>query len=307
ITYSRLRIIRNTLTGLTYQSKFKRSLHEQQRLQKQGHELWICLLQGYLFFGTAYSLLLRIRQRLRDSTQPKIRFLILDFRLVTGLDSSAVNSFIKLKNIAMSQGLFILFTDLTPTMQKRLRSSQNIISTEDKTCQIFSDLDRGVEWCEAQILEESQLRRRRFMPMAIQLEDFFSDTSYVRPFLKYLERCKLTEGEVLFSQGEPADAIYFLESGQVSLFLFQEDGQSTRLQTSSAGTVLGEVGLYRKSSHTAAGIADQPSRLYKLSKEALNKMQTEAPNLAAAFHESIARLLADQVVQATAGVENLLT
>lgn len=307
ITYSRLRVIRNTLTGLTYQSKFKRSLHEQQRLQKQGHEIWICLLQGYLFFGTAYNLLRRIRQRLRDPQQPKIRFLILDFRLVTGLDSSAVNSFIKLKNLAIAQGLFLIFTDLTPAMQQRLRGSQGVIIAQDPTCQVFSDLDRGVEWCEGQILEESQLRRKRFMPMAIQLEDFFTNTSHIRPFLKYLERHKLAEGEVLFAQGEPADALYFLESGQISLFLFQEDGQSTRLQTSSAGTVLGDVGLYRQAPHSAAGVADQPSRLYKLSKNALHQMETEAPHLAAAFHASIARLLAEQVVQATAGVENLLT
>lgn len=305
INYSGLRVIRSTLSGLTFHSKFRRSVHEQRRLREQGLELWICLVQGYLFFGTAYTLLSRIRHRLQDQRQPEIRFLVLDFRLVSGLDSSALNSFAKLRKIAIAQNVTIIFTSLTPDIQQQL-AGHGILNPHNDVCQMFPDLDRGVEWCEFQILETSQLRRKRFLPLAIQLEDFFSETTYIRPFMKYLQRCKLEAGDVLFAQGEPADSLYFLESGQISLFLSLEGGHSKRLQSSSAGTVLGDVGLYRRASHPASGIADQPSRLYRLTDMALNKMQQESPYLAAAFHESIARLLAEQVVQATAGVETLL-
>ncbi|NEO84014.1 MAG: cyclic nucleotide-binding domain-containing protein [Spirulina sp. SIO3F2] len=306
LNYSRLRVIRNTLSGLTYQSKFKRSVHEQQRLRERGAEIWIGLVQGYLFFGTAYTLLNQIRQRLNDQTQSPIRFLVLDFRLVSGLDSSAINSFVKLKQIAIAQDVLLIFTTLNPSISNQLASHGSVIREQDEAVQVFADLDRAVEWCEAKILESFHLRRKRFLPLAIHLEDFFTDTRHIRPFMKYLERCRLEAGDMLFAQGEPADALYFLESGQVSLFLTLDDGQSKRLQTSSAGTVLGDVGLYRRAAHRASGVADQPSRLYKLAGTALMQMQTEAPHLAAAFHESIARLLADQVVRATDGVEKLL-
>lgn len=302
LNYSRLHVIRSTLSGLTYQSKFKRSVHEQRRLRQQGSTIWIGLVQGYLFFGTAYTLLTQIRHRLEHPTQSPIRFLILDFRLVSGLDSSAVKSFVKLKQIAIAQDVTLVFTTLNPTIAHQLTDK----NSQHEIIKVFADLDRGVEWCEAKILEACHLRRKRFMPLAMHLEDFFSDPVYISPFMKYLRPCRLEVGEVLFVQGEPADALYFIESGQVSLFLTWEDGHSKRLQTSSAGTVLGDVGLYRRAAHRASGIADQPSRLYKLSAGALAHMQTEAPHLAAAFHESIARLLADQVVHATAGVEKLL-
>ncbi|MEM8638673.1 MAG: SulP family inorganic anion transporter [Cyanobacteria bacterium P01_G01_bin.54] len=306
INYSRLQVIRNTLSGQTYQSKFKRSVHAQRRLQVQGQELQICLVQGYLFFGTAYTLLKWIRQRLQQATETPIRFLLLDFRLVSGLDSSAIYSFVKLKQIAQLREVTLVFTALSTSIAQRLTGPGGMITTDDERIQVFTDLDRGVEWCESQILEDAQLRRKRFIPMAIHLEDFFVDSQHIRPFMKYLQRCKLNTGDILFAQGDPADALYFLESGQVSLFLSLSKNHSQRLQTSSAGTVLGEVGLYRRATHRTSGIADQPSRLYKLSQVALIEMQTQAPHLAAAFHESMAHLLAEQVFQATVGVEKLL-
>ena len=45
-------------------------------------------LQGYIFFGTSNLLLNRIRSRLTGCVRVRPRFVVLDFRRVTGIDSS---------------------------------------------------------------------------------------------------------------------------------------------------------------------------------------------------------------------------
>ena len=49
----------------------------------------------------------------------------------------------------------------------------------------------------------------------------------------------------------------------------------------------------------------RPSVLYRLSIPALERMTREAPELAAAFHQFVARLLADRMVNTTSAAQML--
>jgi SulP family sulfate permease len=306
ITYSSLRVIRNTLSGLTYPSRLNRTFHEQRILRRQGQNIQIFIVQGYLFFGTAYSLLSDIRAYLDSLKGDDTQFVILDFRLVSGLDSSALNSFIKMKNLAAQAHTLLLFTGLSAKIEATLRSRQGMIQPQDEVCHVFPDLDQGVEWCEAKIIEQASFRRKRFIPFAMQLEEYFDNPESVKPFLHYLEKMKVPAGTVLFQQGESAKALYFIESGQISTFVELESGQTKPLQTSGPGTIVGEVGLYGQTRHRASGVADKASSVYKLSRQALQKMQRERPEIAAEFHQTVARILADRLSQAVSGVEKLM-
>lgn len=306
VKYSTNHVIRNALSGSNYRSKFERSFHEQKLLRTQGEQLCILCLQGYVFFGTANTLLNYVRERLVTKNHPAIRFLILDFRLVAGLDSSAALSFIKMKQLAQKCSVTLVFTQLSPRVLSKLQKSGCIEQENEQNCQTFPDLDRGVEWCESKIIETAAFRRKRFIPLVIQLEEFFPLPHQVKQFMRYLEKLQVPSGFFLFRQGDAPKSLYFIESGQVSLLLDVDHGQIKRLGTSSAGTVIGYVGLYRNSPHPASAITDQSSRLYRLSSESLQKMQIDEPQLAAAFHQFIARLLAERLVQAREGMEILL-
>ncbi|HEY9887811.1 MAG TPA: SulP family inorganic anion transporter [Candidatus Obscuribacterales bacterium] len=307
ITYSSLQVIRNTLSGLTYPSRHNRTFHEQRILRQQSSNIQIFVVQGYLFFGTAYSLLSDIRPYIDHLPKPAApQFLILDFRLVSGLDSSAINSFIKMKTLAEQAQAYLLFTGLSPKIEAALRGRQGVIQPKDAVCQIFPDLDQGVDWCEAKIIEQATLRRKRFIPFAMQLEEFFTDRDRVKPFMQYLEKRKIAAGELLFEQGNAATALYFIESGQISTFLELGEGKTKQLQTSGPGTIVGEVGLYGQTRYAGSGMADKPSSVYQLSRSALEQMQQEHPDIAAEFHQAVARILAARLTQAVAGVEKLM-
>jgi SulP family sulfate permease len=134
ITYSSLQVIRNRLSGLTYPSRHNRTFHERRILQREGNNIQIFVVQGYLFFGTAYSLLSDIRAYLESVTKDDEQYLVLDFRLVSGLDSSAINSFVKMKHLAEQVNAYLLFTDLSPPIEAVLRGKQGAIAADDPVC-----------------------------------------------------------------------------------------------------------------------------------------------------------------------------
>ncbi|MEB3311575.1 MAG: SulP family inorganic anion transporter [Snowella sp.] len=308
ITYSNLQVIKNTLSGLTYQSNFERSFHQKKLLKQQGEQIYILRLQSYLFFGTANNLLETVRQRLSDVTLPKIKFLVIDFKLIEGIDSSAVISFVKIKQLTQKFSVNLILSDLLPSISEQFKLYKIIDVLEEETigCYEFPDLDRGVEWCENQVLQNVMFRRRRFVPLLIQLEEIFPLPQQVSQFLDYLEILKIEAGYYLFHQGEMPNAIYLIDSGQVSLIRESENGQSERLGTLGEGTVIGEIGFYGHFSHECSAISDRPTRLYRLSQEVLQKMEAENPKLAAACHQFIAQLLAERIVQLRLRSENLL-
>ena len=299
IAYSNLQVIKNTLSGASYQSNFERSFHQKQLLQEQGDQIYILRLQSYLFFGTANNLLEHIRQRLSDINLPKIKFLVIDFKQIEGIDSSAVVSFIKMKQLAQKFSAILILTSLSPIITEQFKPYKiiDLAIAEQASCYGFPDLDQGIEWCENQILEEAIFRRRRFVPLLIQLEDVFPLPEQVQPFLNYLESSKIEVGHYLFRQGEIPTAIYLIESGQISLIREVENGQTERLGTVGEGTVIGEIGFYGNFLQECSAISDRPTRLYCLSKERLQQMEEENPRLAAACHQFIAQLLAKRIVQ----------
>ncbi len=86
VSYSRINAVKHTLSGATYHSKVERPLVHRQTLQERGGEIFILRLQGFIFFGTAQKLLDQIRDRLNDPGQPRLRFVVLDFRQVVLLE-----------------------------------------------------------------------------------------------------------------------------------------------------------------------------------------------------------------------------
>jgi SulP family sulfate permease len=102
-----------------------------------------------------------------------------------------------------------------------------------------------------------------------------------------------------------SDDMYLIESGEATAWLELEGGARRRLRTMGPGTVVGESGMYLKAKRSATVLTNGPSILYRLSTESLAKMTREAPHVAAAFHQFVARLLAERMVHATKAVQKI--
>ena len=307
INYSRVEFVKDELTGLTYRSRMERPVEHRRLLEEKGPHILVLRLQGFLFFGTAQSLLNRIRVRLGDADQPAVRFLLLDFHRVSALDSSAVIGFTRLHQLAQAGEIKLVLAELTPTMRERLERG-GLIETEGSLLRMFPSLDHAMEWCEGKMLAEDQRSIiRRAASLESRLQEVFQQPGQIERFRSYLEKLDLPAGAQLIHQGDSPDAMYFVDSGRVSAQLELEPGRAIRLSSMGAGTVVGEVGLYLHQERTASVITDMPSVVFRLPATALTQMRERDPDLAAALHEWMVRLLAHRLTDNNRTLEALLS
>lgn len=305
VNYSRLTITKRASSGAYHHSNVLRTSEETDILQAEGEQIYILELQGLIFFGTANKLLNQIRDRIDHPTTQEVRFVILDFRLVSGLDASAVLSFAKLKQVATQKQVHLLFTHLSPEAMQLLKQGE-CLEADDPFCHIFADLDRGLEWCEHQILQGSNLSQSKERSLHEHLEADFADPKQVERLMNCLEIRQLASEEHLFRQGDPFDGLYFVGSGQVSVVLEIGEGQTKRIRTYTVGNTIGEMGLYRKTQRMASVVADKPSTVYFLPTQAFEQIEASDPLLASNIHRFIVNLLAERLNHREQELKNLL-
>jgi SulP family sulfate permease len=305
VDYSRIDLVKDDIGGGAYRSKVDREPEHLEILRSEGNRIHVLTLQGIVFFGTAHSLLERIRSRAYSPALPRLEFLVMDFRRVRSLDSSAVLAFIKTHQLAQSRNFILVLTGLSDSVRRQL--DQGGLPVADlPEVRLFAELDRGVEWCENQLLEA----RVAAVPessdaLPALLREGLGESLDPERLMDYLEVREVDAGEELIRQGDVSDDLYFLESGRLTAQLIGPDGEPVRLQTMGPGTMVGEVSLYL-GTRTASVVSEEPSRLRRLTRENLEAMERRDPDLAAALHRLLARLLASRLADAQRTVRALL-
>jgi SulP family sulfate permease len=300
VNYSRIDMVRYAVSGAQRQSNVIRPRLYQNLLQSKGDWLYILKLRGYIFFGTAHTLLARIQRRIEDPDRTTPHYVLLDFALVTGLDSSAVQSFSKLYQLADSREITLVFTGLTPHIKRHLAPA--VFDHADSSPQhIFPTLDDGQAWCEDQMIAVFESVGLAAKPKTLiqQLRDVTTTPEQSTTLLRYFEERSVEAGMPLIHQGDLPQGLLFVERGQVTVWLENEDGPALRLRTMSTGTLIGEMGTYLDQPATATVIADQPGTVYFLPIASLRRMEQDDPVLAAALHRFIAQLMAERLTHTT--------
>jgi sulfate permease, SulP family len=304
VQYTRVPSIRHVLTGISYQSSVDRSRLHTQLLRRKGNWLYILELQGYIFFGTANKILEQIRQHLEtEGGGHPPRYLILDFRLVTGADSSAGFSFTKLMRLAQAKGIDLVLTNVSAQIQKQFTRQ-----LPAKSVSYFPDLDHGIEWCENGMVSTFESVGLTAQPGSLlkQLIKAMPTSKDAELLHQYLQPREVQSGECIIQQGSPQAGLYMIESGQVSIMLECEDGKQLRLRNLGSGAFFGEMGLYTREPATAWVIADQPTTIYQLSAEDLDKLEQIAPQVASALHRFVAAYMSERLAKITNTVQALM-
>jgi SulP family sulfate permease len=294
VNYSRIDVVKTALSGATYTSKVQRPAKHARALRVHGHELFLLQLQGFLFFGTANQLVERLRRRMGEAGLPAVRYLLLDFRLVSGIDSSALLGFVKMRKLAESHSAGLIFVHTSPEIRLQLERN-GIRDGEGFVVRWFPELDRAVEWCEDQILLAHNLDLEEpDLPLDERLARMLASAETPK-LMRYLERMEVPVGHVLIRQDDPADDLYLVESGRVTAQMELPDATAVRLLTMGAGSIVGQEELYLGTSRTASVIAERPSVIYRLSAGALHRMERDEPSLAIALHHLMSRILTERL------------
>lgn len=305
LNYSRTPVIRYALSGKHARSTVERRMEDERCLSDVGDRIYVLKLRGYLFFGTTVQLSVSLRERAEDPSRTPLKFAVLDFEHINGIDSSAAFEFNRMRLIAKKQGFVLVLTGLKPELHHQLRDG-NILE-KDRHIREFADLDHGLEWCENQLLENLRECGDRASVTALQdLSRLFSGPDTAEEFVGYLTEVQFNQGDELIRQGDAARDLYFLEQGDVSVYLRPAAGEMVRIRRTGPGTVLGELGFYLGTPRTASVIADGPGRAYRLTSDALGRMEDRHPALAAALHRFMADLLAERLLRTTHTLEAVL-
>jgi SulP family sulfate permease len=301
--YSSLNTVRDTLNGRIYHANVDRPAVQRETLHKYGEGIHIFRLQGYIFFGTSDKLLSRIREILEDQTV-KEHFLVLDFHRVHGLDSSAVSSFTRMRQLADLHDIYLVMTQVKPEIVKQMDLGD---FKADERVKFFPTLDHGMEWAENMLLNKYEASTQFFqMNIKSQLRGNFPKPDLIDKLLSHLEKMEVEENFYLMRRGDAPDCMYFIESGRLNVLIETAEGEMTRLRSIRSGTVVGELGMYLKNERTANVVTVQKSVLYKLTTESMKKMEAQDPDVASALHEWIARLLAERMADNNRSIEALL-
>lgn len=306
VNYSRIDIVKDALTGSSYQSNTERPLEHRQLIRRLGERIQILRLQGFVFFGTSQGLVQRVRDRIQDANRETMRYLILDFQHVTALDSSAVFSFVRLNQLAEANRFYLVLTDVNKTIKDKLLRTG--LTEQEEWIRFADNLDYGMEWCESKmLLEEGGSTIIRAGSLRAQLKNLFPSQEEIERFLAYLEKLEVLEYHTVIRKGDPPDSMYFIDSAELTTRLEISKDKFIRLRTQSGGTMVGEMSLFLKQPRSATVVASKPGLLYRLSLENYNKMMQEDPDLAFHLHQWIGRVLSVRLAENNHTLEALLS
>ncbi len=304
INTSRLRLVRLGLNRTVYSGRVDRPFYQQEQLVRHGHSIQIMWLHSFVFFGSAHRLLLQIQEIIK-SQSGTCRSLILDFRQVLGIDSSAVMSFIKLRQIADREGFDLVLSELPPHVAHALQVGGLVGDGDNRTCRVFTNTDGALEWCEDKLLAEIMIREGTLASADNWLASEIGSEPMFTRLVSYLEVVECQSGDILIQQGEMGDSLYLLFAGRVTVMFRTLEGTELRLRSMVGHTMVGEMGLYRTLPRGASVRADQPTVAYRLTQQALTRMEKDDPYLAYAFHKLVIRTLAARLDFANREVASL--
>jgi SulP family sulfate permease len=269
LSASRIDSIKYSFDGSEYRSSLDRSRDDQAVLSAHGGKIQGLNLQSYLFFGSANRLYQHVKALI--ARHPECRFLVFDFKLVTGIDSSAAYSFDQIKRTAHDLGIRLVLVHLPTAAEKALRSS-GFVSPE---VSIVPELDHALEWCENEIISQHRGREGEEASLRDWFTQILGTDQDAAELMRRCERLEVGAGEIIVNAGDAADSMHFILDGRVGIMIPTGQGGTGRVRSLGRYTTIGEMGLVLRTPRSATIQAELESTLYVLSADQFEALKRD--------------------------------
>ena len=289
IRFSRVPVAGNEFTALDRRSVKERPVPHRKVLSAGGERIRGYELTGYIFFGSAATLVESLKGALGSEPHPD--FILLDFARVSGLDISAVNNFHRFALNARAANTAIAITAAPDHFTAALKRS--LPEGAEHTMAFFPDLDHGLEWCEDRLIERALSKSRdqasvrealfdqsvdEVMAHLERQERFEHLVDSLAPWLDHREH---PAGSAILRKGEPAGGLHLLTRGTATEI---DPDTGVRLRGLVPGSVIAAPAAFGGFTASATIRADSDCKTAFLSLEARSLLEREAPGLAIALH-----------------------
>jgi len=294
ISYARVGVVRGQVTRARFSSYVDRSPEASRYLRENGDAIWLYWLSGYVFFGSSEGVFERIRHDIESPSSHRASYVILDFGIVSGVDSSALFSLMKLRNLAEQHGATLVYSSLLPEIRSRLEI-RGLLGGKAQH-RAFPDLNSALTWCEDQMLDATHISGSGGIAEFHRwLQHQFGPDVDAAEFAAYLEHKEIPASQVIYREGDLAETIDFVAAGTLAIDVATADGQTMRIRRMTTRTVVGEMGFFCGSARSATVSAEGPVTVFTLSRANFTRLRRERPELASAFDDFIIRILAERI------------
>jgi SulP family sulfate permease len=157
ITLSRRRIIRSVHSGPELPSTVYRLRNQRTFLNDAGIQIKVIRFQGFIFFGTFQQINDYINNMILKTDSYDIKYINFDFKLVSGMDYSASEAFIKIKSNLKKRKIYLILCNVQPSSIDPLNRVGFLSNIDDddnnEYFEYFNNYDSAIEWCENMLLE----------------------------------------------------------------------------------------------------------------------------------------------------------
>lgn len=288
--FSRVPVIKQTFTGTQRTSLKARSVPHRHILRAQADKICGYELTGYLFFGSAFSLLDSLKTTLMNEPAPG--FMLLDFKQVTGFDISAVNNFQRVALSAQAGGCSLAVTGAPQRFVAAIQ--KNFPEDVRGNLSFFKTLNDGLEWCEDCLIRD--------METALSKESDLKDSIFersVEDVMKQLENQETVEklaheltdwlaprdhspGSIIVEKGQTIDGFHLITWGRAIAY---DRVTKQRLGSLEQGCVIAGPAAFSPDHACPVTImADSACKTAFLSSKARKRLEKENPELAIALY-----------------------
>jgi MFS superfamily sulfate permease-like transporter len=280
-------VIRRGLDGRRIASKRIRSQADAALLREAGDRLAILQLQGVLFFGNADDLASEIR-----ALEGRADTIILDLRRVTDLDTSGATILRQVGARCAQHGILLIAAGASPDYADLVADAL----PPGPDTRLFPDLDAALEFAENAALRTRSGRRDGVRALRLDQTDFASGLSAdeLQALARVTPLCRFEAGQALCRAGEPADRLWLIACGSVSIRV-HGSGAEKRLAALGPGTSVGEMGLIDRRPRSADVVADEDVTAYVLRTDDFDALLREKPALGQSLLATIARVTAERL------------
>jgi hypothetical protein len=294
-------LVREQLSGMARPSRRIYPGAVEARLLGLRPRIALLELEGALFFGSGAQLPERA-----ENLAPPVRFVIFDLRRVGTVDESGAMLLHEVSQRLARRGQELMLAGVVAGGAAARALAAFGPWAADAALRCFADADQAMEAAEGTLLAEAAhddaalaalLATDAELPLAACSLVRGLSAREIRLVRAAMQRRELRAGDVVFRQGDEAEALYVVTRGSVSAVVVSRGAVSRtqRFASLGPGTMFGEMALLDQAGRSADAVADSDTCLLVLPRENLEQLLREQPELAAKLYRNIAAHLGERL------------
>ncbi len=287
-------------------SKRSRGAHERERISSDGERSLVIELQGSLGFVAAETL---AREAL--PTDGAADAVVVDLRRVQSIDPAVAGLLADLVAALGGRGAAVAWSGTGPHGEVLSLVDDALTERRLAPPRRFAELDLALEWAEDVVLSRFRGPAKDARPtrLHVPLEEHPAfaglDTAVVDCLKGVMERRQFHAGDALVRHGEPADELFVITGGKLSVWVPVGASDTRRLATLEAGQLVGELAFLGRERRTADVYCDTEVEAWVLTTDAFDELARSDPTTTTVFLATLLRIVSGIARRMTAEVAHL--